>query len=398
MQVVSECDMKRSRFVYYCLALAIIVLFLVLLYNNRLNHKLISAIQPRRNEVLYSESEWSTPIQMNEHTILVYIHIQKTGGSHFLAHLVSSTRNDKPLCSRPSLKYKNKLKRKRDIVVCPIHSFSEDDNQLPEMWLASEKTYGWVCGLHPFLMEMKDCIPVYYRENYGPRHREFHYITLLRHPVLRYISEYLHVQRGATWFYEHVCGKEVLGANVMKPCYSGYYKGWSWEGLNLSKFMHCPTNWANNRQTLMLADLKSATNCLSNATNLSHRELDERMLNSAKENIAKMSFFGISEYMYESGELYKYRFSLSLANPPKQKKLESLHSSEILYSIWTNSTLYNHIVHINRLDMQLYHFALQLFSERLQKLNITIDENKLDKEIITLKDNIRRSRRRHVSI
>lgn len=392
MLPVVKKDMKfRSRCIYCWPTLALaLLLLLVLLYTGR---------STRHDNTSYyflpkgDGKNWS-PVELGRRDILVYIHVQKTGGSHFLSHLVSSTTlGGTPLCFKPSKEYRMKLRKKRDIVVCPFGSYTEENTQLPEMWLVSEKTYGWICGLHPFLMEMKNCIPQYLSTNYGPRERHFHYITLLRHPVLRYISEYLHVQRGATWYYEHICGSKVLGPNAMKPCYSGYYSGSSWDGLTLDKFMSCKTNWANNRQTMMLADLEASVDCFADS-GLSRREMEERLLKSAKENLMEMSYFGISEYMYESGELFKYRFSVGLADPPKQKKMQFLHSSEMLYNIWTNRSLYNDIVHINRLDMQLYHFALELFSQRLSKLNITIDTIKLDREINTLKGIRKKSNQR----
>lgn len=321
--------------------------------------------------------------------ILVYIHIQKTGGSHFLSHLVSATNGSRPLCYKPNPELKRKLKKKRDIVFCPISPSVGVIDQVPEMWLVSEKTYGWVCGLHAFLMEMKQCVGPFLQHTHGDKQRNFHYISLVRHPVVRYISEFLHVQRGATWSYSHVCGGIALGEAVKKPCYPGYYKGMMWSNVTLDNFMSCSSNWANNRQTLMLADLESV-DCLADTT-IKRDELEKRLLESAKSNLEKLEFFGVSEYMVESGELFKHHFSVGLANPPKQKKLPFLHSSPLLYRVWKDTHLYRQIVHINRLDMELYHFALELFDRRLQQLNITIDHNRLDKEVYGLQDTIGRA-------
>jgi hypothetical protein len=318
--------------------------------------------------------------------VLVFVHIQKTGGSKFLSYMVTSTKNGRPLCHRMTDIQKIKMKIKRKLVLCPITSLKINPQAIeymPEMWLISEKTYGWICGLHPFLTEYKHCAPNFFKNKYNSKERRYHYLTIIRHPVMRYLSEFLHVERGATWSYEHICNEAVLGENAKKACYPGYYDGSSWENLTLSKFMSCSSNWANNRQTLMLADLETNLNCFRD-TNLSANEINKRLLQSAKDNLADMAFFGISEYMTESGKLFNYRFSLESEHSLIQKNLKKLHTAQLLNKVWSNSTLYNEIVHINRLDMQLYQYALTLFSKRLLVLNITIDKDKLIKDIQTV--------------
>ena len=326
--------------------------------------------------------------------VLVYIHIQKTGGSHFMRRIVTATTpGGEPLCYRPTEDIKKKLKKKRDIYFCPISSATQSEpphDHVPEMWIVSEKTYGWVCGLHAFYTEMKTCVGRYLRHVHGPRERRFYYTTIIRHPIVRYISEFLHVQRGATWMYTHICGHNVkLGEKIKGPCYNGYYEGAMWKNVTLDKFMGCSDNWASNRQTLMLADLEDV-DCLSNKR-MSKKETEKRLLESAKRNLESFEFFGISEYMVESGKLFSDHFSVKLSSPPQQKDVLHLHTGPLLYKIWKDTELYNEIQRINRLDMQLYHFALDLFEQRLKKLNITINRTKLDMEIYSLQDIISRT-------
>ena len=116
---------------------------------------------------------------------LVFIHIQKTGGSDFLQHHQS----------------------------CISH-----ESNLPEE-----------------------------EQRFDPS-ANFHYSTMLRHPVLRYISEYLHIQRGATFSYRHICNGKKVKDEEMPPCYPGYYDHATWENVTLSAFLSCQSNWANNRQ------------------------------------------------------------------------------------------------------------------------------------------------------
>ncbi len=76
-------------------------------------------------------------------------------------------------------------------------------------------------------------------------HRKFYYITLLRDPVSRYLSEWRHVQRGATWKTSlHMCDGRTPTPEELPSCYEGS----DWSGCTLQQFMDCPYNLANNRQ------------------------------------------------------------------------------------------------------------------------------------------------------
>lgn len=75
--------------------------------------------------------------------------------------------------------------------------------------------------------------------------RKFYYITLLRDPVSRYLSEWRHVQRGATWKTSlHMCDGRTPTPEELPSCYEGS----DWSGCTLQQFMECPYNLANNRQ------------------------------------------------------------------------------------------------------------------------------------------------------
>lgn len=78
-----------------------------------------------------------------------------------------------------------------------------------------------------------------------PPNRKFYYITLLRDPVSRYLSEWRHVQRGATWKTSlHMCDGRTPTPEELPSCYEGS----DWSGCTLQQFMDCPYNLANNRQ------------------------------------------------------------------------------------------------------------------------------------------------------
>lgn len=67
------------------------------------------------------------------------------------------------------------------------------------------------------------------------------------------MSEFRHVQRGATWKgSRHFCKGRPATDEEIPTCYEGD----NWEGVTLDEFMDCESNLAASRQTRMLADLE----------------------------------------------------------------------------------------------------------------------------------------------
>ena len=301
---------------------------------------------------------------------LVFIHIQKTSGSHFLDCLTAAKINEEQLCTATD----RKVKRAK----CPRPGAANDR----ESWLVSERTLGWICGVHSSFSEMRACLPSRLDREWGPKpSRRFHYITMIRHPILRYLSEYMHVRRGATWSRKRVCsGKEVVN-DEMPPCYEGYYTGLRWSNVTMESFVSCDTNWANNRQTFALTDLEQF-GCFNRSV---WKQREVELLNSAMSNLRDMAFFGLAEYQEESGALFQETFDLVMPSGSlEQKPLAVQHSYEILREIATNETIYQRIVRNNHLDMQLYQYALKLFASRLKMMGVQVDLKKVDKDLLFL--------------
>lgn len=320
---------------------------------------------------------------------LVFIHIPKTGGSEFIRHLVTLKLENKSLCSKfdPTIS----TKRKRERAFCPTHAAIGQQYDIDDRrpWLISEKTLGWFCGLHPFYSEYKSCISSEAKlsetkQKFDPN-AKFHYCTMLRHPVLRYISEYLHFQRGATFSYRHVCDGRAVQETEMPPCYPGFYEHKAWMNVTLSKFLLCDSNWANNRQTFSVADLETV-HCY-NKTAMSHEEREQRLLQSAKDNLRNFSFFGITEYLVESSILFEKTFGLKFGLKFDQKPISELNSAPMLNSLWNTASTYNSIATANHLDMELYKYASELFSNRLKAIGIVIDAKQITDEIKVLPAN-----------
>lgn len=78
---------------------------------------------------------------MNAHDVMVFLHIQKTGGTSFGRHLVQDLDLQRPCtCQR---------KHKR------CYCFRPNRN---ENWLFSRYSTGWKCGLHADWTELTNCV------------------------------------------------------------------------------------------------------------------------------------------------------------------------------------------------------------------------------------------------
>ena len=323
---------------------------------------------------------------------LVFIHIPKTGGSNFLRHLVTLERETaEPLCIESIATQSRKKERVSQRAFCPKQrGFGYDTSmKTGNPWLISEKTLGWYCGLHPFYSEYKSCISLEtkkakYARKFDPT-CTFHFATMLRHPILRFISEYLHVQRGATFSYRHMCKEQEVRDHEMPPCYPGFYDHEAWVNVTLSKFLSCESNWANNRQTLSIADLETV-DCFNKKT-LPHEERERRLLQSGMDNLRKFAFFGITEYQVESALLFEHTFRLTFRSKVEQKPAGKLHSAPMLNTLWNTASVYDRIAKANHLDMQLYEYALELFTSRLKAIGVEIDPGRITDEIQLLPAN-----------
>lgn len=107
------------------------------------------------------------------------------GGTSFGRHLVRDLDIETPCICKKG--------KKR----CKCSRTSDDDSGF---WLFSRYSMGWKCGLHADWTELNNCVDEALDETEGTlNERRYFYITILRNPVLRFLSEWRHVQRGATW-------------------------------------------------------------------------------------------------------------------------------------------------------------------------------------------------------
>lgn len=235
---------------------------------------------------------------VDAHDVMVFLHIQKTGGTSFGKHLVEDLDLKRPCeCQQ---------KRKR------CYCFRTHNN---ENWLFSRYSTGWKCGLHADWTELTNCVDQELNKNEGKTiKRRYFYITVLREPIVRYLSEFRHVQRGATWkTSRHWCLGRQATASELPPCYADE----TWTGVNLDEFTGCDSNLATNRQTRMLSDL-ALIGCYNKSSMPAHAR-DRVMLASAKRNLATMSYFALTEYQKVISTKY-----LNLFKWPKNSLLLTL--------------------------------------------------------------------------
>lgn len=334
----------------------------------------------------------------NGSDFLIFLHIQRTAGKAFLYSLGTVTQYNKLLCSLNVTKWTNGSIPKSWRLSCPISNASYYPDRyinsnhwwpttkpltlkemkamirhrhmkpLPEMWLQSEVTYQWPCGIHSFYTAMIPCIQTFYIKRYGPRKRNYHYFTLLRHPVHRYLSEFRHIAQGnANW--DVITGVKhchnAISESTVPECYHNAYKRYPWYNVTLAKFLSCSHNWANNRYTWMLADLK-LLQCNNNRS-YNKTQFESNLLKSAKKRLKSMAFFGISEHLKETSILFEYRFTVKL--------LSLATTDKTLLSRDIDRNLYNEIVRLNYMDMALYNYAFNLFRNRLKFIGIHLNTN-----------------------
>ena len=154
-----------------------------------------------------------------------------------------------------------------------------------------------------------------------------------------------------------------------KPAKLPYcYDGKDWKGVSLDEFMRCNYNLATNRQTRMLSNL-TLINCY-NHTSLDRNERDKIMLQSAKENLLKMDYFGLTEYQNYSQALFEYSFDLEFKERFVQAQVTK-RDIAMISDIRTKKDLHN-ILELNKLDVELYRYAKELFLQRVNMAGLVL--------------------------
>ena len=128
--------MGKRRFAVALLGLFVLV-FILLAHFNRV---WMGYTNPTTHTFYSADLIRNYPVNIEDQDVIVFLHMQKTGGTTFGKHLVKDLAVDIPCdCS---------LGKKR----CRC------ENSKKQVWLFSRYSTGWICGLHADWTELKDCV------------------------------------------------------------------------------------------------------------------------------------------------------------------------------------------------------------------------------------------------
>jgi heparan sulfate 6-O-sulfotransferase HS6ST1 len=301
---------------------------------------------------IFEDSE--NRFDINSNDVIVFLHIQKTAGTSFEKFLVKYLNISRPcVCN---------VGKKRCTCLRP--------NSRKESWLFSRYSTGWACGLHADYTELSasGCVDRVLDKKEGKHQkRRYFYTSFLREPITRFISEYRHVERGATWLASrHVCNGKPPTPEQLPMCFDPEV---GWDGVLMEEFLSCPYNLAFNRQTRMLADL-TLINCYDTST-MNSTMRDKIMLESAKNNLRNLAFFGIKEKMEESQLIFEKTFQMTFTRELAEWNKSKSHDTPL------TETEMKVIREKNHLDIQLYEFAVKLFNKRLELIKSNSESKEL---------------------
>ena len=217
------------------------------------------------------------------------------------------------------------------------------------------------------LTDLKKCVA---RKFSSYNENDFQFVSFLREPVHRFVSEFIHVRHtGSVWVFEMepLSEQQTIFKEHMKNCV-GFNKT-NWARVSFDEFISCRSNLAINRQVKYLA---------KHSLDIAYRS-DARLLKEAKEGLESLSFYGIFEYQTESRLLFEKMFGERLKfcgrnHISRNNYFEKVpNSKERTHWFVKNSlspALITKIIVINDLDIKLYEFALELFFRRLQFFRI----------------------------
>lgn len=289
---------------------------------------------------------------MRGNDVMVFVHIQKTGGTQFGLQLVRNLDIERP-CQRQRLQMSHNIRRKKRFKCLRPGS--------SKIWLISRHHLGWPCGLHADWTESKECVSRYMNSREGKNvDRSFSYVTIIREPVSRFLSEFSFVHNSSsTWSGASLrCNGRSPSRDELPLCFAGK----NLSEITLKEFMGCPWNLAINRQSRMLADLR-LVNCYDTRA-MPKSKRNEIILQSAKRNLQKMAYFALMEYQEESQFLFEKTFGLKFLTPFKQVGGNQTKAGKLFPKL--NDSVLQAVKHLSSLDVELYTFAKKLFLKRVK--------------------------------
>jgi hypothetical protein len=145
--------------------------------------------------------------------------------------------------------------------------------------------------------------------------------------------------------------------------------------FSLEEYISCKKNLAMNRQTRMLADLP-LVGCYEHIGENSTKERDLILLSSAKNNLHKMAYFGLTEYPRISQKLFEQTFDMLFLDA--DHSLYRRHKRSLIDGL-SQETI-DEIKQVNHLDMKLYEYAKELLFDRFDRIESKYPKKALSKE------------------
>ena len=133
--------------------------------------------------------------------------------------------------------------------------------------------------------------------------------------------------------------------------------------ITFDYFMECPGNLASNRQTRMLAN-RTALQCNNVNSSSTFETMQRRMLQSAKQNLAQLYYFGLTEHQKENQILFENTFGLKFRKPG----LVQLNSKAQSLKYDIKKRQLEQLKKLNSLDIELYDFGKKIFFSRLKAI------------------------------
>ena len=130
--------------------------------------------------------------------------------------------------------------------------------------------------------------------------------------------------------------------------------------------------------TLSLADHELAT-CWDKKK-YSREQRDRILLASAKFTLRNISYFGLNEFIAESGLLFEKTFELILKNPIHGQPLNDSKAGQFVSSLMKEKeiNIFKKVVQNNLLDFELYEYALDIFRTRIRAIGKELDIDTLN--------------------
>eukprot|EP00308_Calcidiscus_leptoporus_P001424 CAMPEP_0119378666 /NCGR_PEP_ID=MMETSP1334-20130426/49299_1 /TAXON_ID=127549 /ORGANISM="Calcidiscus leptoporus, Strain RCC1130" /LENGTH=310 /DNA_ID=CAMNT_0007397949 /DNA_START=78 /DNA_END=1010 /DNA_ORIENTATION=- len=267
---------------------------------------------------------------------------------------------------------------------------------LQKQWLVSPDTTGWHGGVHsPVRVVQKYMMAAARLTSKRSLARDNHYVTILREPVTRFLSE----------FYESFDGWEAAyGMNTMPVAEGRCSALLPPELRNIStnidetskneydrlfdSWVHCPFNQAADRQTRSLS-FNPESPSLWKQRNSSRRDFLEDLCAAlpprdpagecahlvARHTLVQLSYFAINEERCASEKLFEAQFGLRFSAKQSTHEGKDAHKVPGLRMDALTRAQQQRVRWLNRYDLLLYAEARAIFQKRLRSYGIPNDVN-----------------------